>query len=90
MLPVWSLMGNENWCMSGYHAVSVLADAITKGIFSNVDEALDAMVSTPTVPYYEGVADYMNWAISRWTKAVRQLPPRWNMRMMTGPSIRLP
>ena len=33
MLPVWSLMGNENWCMSGYHAVSVLADAITKGIF---------------------------------------------------------
>lgn len=59
MLPVWSLMGNENWCMSGYHAVSVLADAITKGIFSNVDEALDAMVSTSTVPYYEGVADYM-------------------------------
>ena len=37
----------------------VLADAITKGIFSNVDEALDAMVSTSTVPYYEGVADYM-------------------------------
>ena len=52
-------MGNENWCMSGYHAVSVLADAITKGVFSNVDEALSAMVSTSTVPYYEGVADYM-------------------------------
>lgn len=30
MLPVWSHMGNENWCMSGYHAVSVLSDAITK------------------------------------------------------------
>lgn len=59
MLPVWSMMGNENWCMSGYHAVSVLADAITKGVFSNVDEALAAMVSTSTVPYYEGVADYM-------------------------------
>ena len=59
MLPIWSLMGNENWCMSGYHAVSVLADAITKGVFSNVDEALSAMVSTSTVPYYEGVADYM-------------------------------
>ena len=28
MLPVWSHMGNENWCMSGYHAVSVLADAV--------------------------------------------------------------
>lgn len=58
MLPIWSLMGNENWCMSGYHVVSVLADAITKGVFSNVDEAL-AMVSTSTVPYYEGIADYM-------------------------------
>ena len=31
MLPVWSLMGNENWCMSGYHAVSALADAVAKG-----------------------------------------------------------
>ena len=40
MLPVWSLMGNENWCMSGYHGVSVLADAIAKGVYSNVDEAL--------------------------------------------------
>ena len=59
MLPIWSLMGNENWCMSGYHAVSVLADAITKGVFLNVDEALAAMVSTSTVPYYEGIADYM-------------------------------
>lgn len=59
MLPVWSMMGNENWCMSGYHAVSVLADAITKGVFSNVDEVLAAMVSTSTVPYYEGISDYM-------------------------------
>lgn len=59
MLPVWSLMGNENWCMSGYHAVSVLADAITKKAFTNVDEALKAMVSTSTVPYYEGMTDYI-------------------------------
>ena len=59
MLPVWSLMGNENWCMSGYHAVSVLADAIAKGVYAHVDEALPVMVSTSTVPYYEGVADYM-------------------------------
>lgn len=59
MLPIWSHMGNENWCMSGYHSVSVLADALTKGIFTNSAEALDAMVSTSTVPYYEGLADYM-------------------------------
>ncbi len=59
MLPVWSHMANENWCMSGYHATSVLADAITKGVFKNTDEALKAMVRTSTLPYYEGLADYM-------------------------------
>ena len=30
LLPVWSHMGNENWCMIGYHATSVLADAYVK------------------------------------------------------------
>lgn len=59
MLPVWSHMGNENWCMSGYHAVSVLSDAVATGNFADSRAALDAMVSTSTVPYYEGVADYM-------------------------------
>lgn len=59
MLPVWSLMGNENWCMSGYHAVSVLADAITKNTFSNFKEALEAMVKTSNVSYYDGIADYL-------------------------------
>lgn len=28
MLPVWSHYANENWCMIGYHSVSVIADAI--------------------------------------------------------------
>jgi putative alpha-1,2-mannosidase len=32
MLPVWSHHANENWCMIGYHAVPVTADAIVKGI----------------------------------------------------------
>lgn len=60
MLPVWSLMGNENWCMSGYHAVSVLSDAMVKGVLKDhVTEALKAMETTSKVPYYEGVADYM-------------------------------
>ncbi len=59
MLPVWSLMGNENWCMSGYHAVSVLADAITKNTFSNAKAALEAMVKTSNVSYYDGIADYL-------------------------------
>lgn len=60
MLPVWSLMGNENWCMSGYHAVPVLADAIVTGNYDDRSgDALKAMISTSTVPYYEGVKEYM-------------------------------
>ncbi len=31
MLPIWSHYANENWCMIGYHAVSVIADAAVKG-----------------------------------------------------------
>ena len=31
MLPIWSHYANENWCMIGYHSVSVVADAIVKG-----------------------------------------------------------
>ena len=59
MLPVWSHMANENWCMSGYHAVPVLADAIIKGVYDASDEAFNAMVSTSTVPYYPGLGEYM-------------------------------
>jgi len=60
MLPVWSHMGNENWCMSGYHAVSVLSDALTKGLDIDRDEALEAMVRTSSVRYYAGLGDYMD------------------------------
>lgn len=31
-LPVWELASNETDCMIGYHAVSVIADAMAKGI----------------------------------------------------------
>lgn len=44
LLPVWELSSAENNCMSGYHAVPVLADAILKntpGI--NAERALEAM-----------------------------------------------
>ena len=52
-------MGNENWCMSGYHAVPVLSDAIVKGVYKASDDAFNAMVSTSTVPYYAGLGEYM-------------------------------
>ncbi len=59
LLPIWSLMANEGWCMSGYHAVSVISDALGAGADIDVERALDAMVSTSTVPYLEGVGAYM-------------------------------
>jgi predicted alpha-1,2-mannosidase len=60
MLPVWSHYANENWCMIGYHSVSVIADALVKGT-TDLDpaEALAACVSTSTVPYFDALGSYM-------------------------------
>ena len=52
-------MANDNWCMSGYHATSVLADAIAKGADVDKDEALKAMVTTSNVEYLDGVGEYL-------------------------------
>ncbi|MEO6303817.1 MAG: GH92 family glycosyl hydrolase, partial [Bacteroidia bacterium] len=38
-LPVWELSGNETDCMIGFHSVSVIADAMAKGI-NGFDTAL--------------------------------------------------
>ncbi|MBE6300521.1 MAG: glycoside hydrolase family 92 protein [Parabacteroides distasonis] len=61
MLPIWSHMGNENWCMRSYHSVSVLADAITKGLPIDKKEALEAMISTSNVPYFDYTAEYKKY-----------------------------
>jgi putative alpha-1,2-mannosidase len=60
MLPVWSHYGNENWCMIGYHSVSVIADAIVTGNLTGTEasRALDAMVQTADTGYYDGIAFY--------------------------------
>lgn len=43
-LPIWELAGNETYCMIGYHAVPVIADAYVKGIRGfDADKALEAM-----------------------------------------------
>lgn len=57
-LPVWSHMGNENWCMIGYHSVSVLADAVAKGLNIDKNLALEACVSSSNVNYYDGIDQY--------------------------------
>jgi predicted alpha-1,2-mannosidase len=61
MLPIWSHYANDNWCMSGYHSVSVIADAILKGNYmGDARAALEACVATATRRSYEGIGQYMD------------------------------
>ncbi len=60
LLPVWQFQGRETWCMIGYHAVPVIADAYMKGITGfDADEALDAMVKSASYAPYGGLNEYM-------------------------------
>ncbi|MCL1850066.1 MAG: GH92 family glycosyl hydrolase [Bacteroidetes bacterium] len=61
ILPQWSHFASENWCMIGYHAVSVLADAIAKSIPINVQESLEAMYASATLPYFDKTAEYLKY-----------------------------
>lgn len=61
MLPIWSHYANDNWCMSGYHSVSVIADAVSKGnINFDVNKALEASIATAHKRSYEGIGYYMD------------------------------
>ncbi len=63
-LPVWELAGNETECMIGYHSVSVISDAYTKGI-RNYDaiDLLNAMIATSKFDEY-GKKSFRNGFIS--------------------------
>ncbi|MCF4101870.1 GH92 family glycosyl hydrolase [Gillisia sp. M10.2A] len=62
MLPIWSHYANENWCMIGYHATSVIADAIAKKVGDfDIAHALKASVNTANVEYFDGLGDYMKY-----------------------------
>ncbi|MCD9020033.1 GH92 family glycosyl hydrolase [Parachryseolinea silvisoli] len=61
MLPVWSHYANENWCMIGYHSVSVICDAIIKGNFTgDANRALDACVATARYRKFDGIGYYID------------------------------
>jgi predicted alpha-1,2-mannosidase len=60
ILPVWSFGSAETWCMIGYHAVPVIADAYLKGIRGfDGNEAFEAMKASATYAPYDGLGDYM-------------------------------
>lgn len=62
MLPVWSHYANDNWCMTGYHAVTVLSDAVVKGINTfDAEQALAACIATSNNPYYDNIPAYKKY-----------------------------
>lgn len=61
MLPVWSNSANENWCMSGYHSVAVIADAIVKGNTGfDANKALEACIVTSKNRWFDGLGEYID------------------------------
>jgi predicted alpha-1,2-mannosidase len=59
LLPVWSLQGNETWCMIGYHAVPVIVDAYRNGVKGfDAARAYEAVKRTAMNPHYDNVATY--------------------------------
>jgi predicted alpha-1,2-mannosidase len=62
ILPVWSHYANENWCMIGYHATPVIADAYMKGIRGfDAQKALEACYRSATYAPYDGIGYYMKY-----------------------------
>ena len=62
MLPIWSHYANENWCMIGYHATSVIADALAKNVGDfKIEHALKASINTANVRYFDGLGDYIDY-----------------------------
>ena len=60
ILPVWQFQGIETWCMIGYHAVPILADAIMKDIPGfDKEAALRAMVASADYAPYGHLGEYM-------------------------------
>ena len=59
LLPIWYLMANEAWCMSGYHAVSVLSDVAKKIGIKDKKAMLKAMEETANNKWVEGLSDYI-------------------------------
>lgn len=60
ILPVWQYHGLETWCMIGYHAVPVIADAYMKGMKGiDAEAALKAMTASAEYGPYGGLRHYM-------------------------------
>ncbi len=58
LLPYWELHSGETWCMIGYHAIPVIADAWMKGIRNfDIEEGFKAMVHS-AMQDHQGLREY--------------------------------
>jgi predicted alpha-1,2-mannosidase len=60
-LPVWELAANETDTMIGYHAVSVIADAVAKGVGGfDLNLAYEAMKHSAELRQHRGLSAYID------------------------------
>lgn len=60
-LPVWELAANETDTMIGYHAVSVIADAVVKGVDGyDLKKAFEAMKQSAELREHRGLDVYID------------------------------
>jgi len=53
ILPVWGLAANETFCMIGYHAIPVIADAYINGVTGfDTEKALEAMIHSAELDHF--------------------------------------
>jgi predicted alpha-1,2-mannosidase len=58
LLPYWELASGETWCMIGYHAIPVIADAWVKGIRGyDAQKAFEAMKKS-AIQDHQGLDEY--------------------------------
>ena len=58
-LPVWNMWASETDMMIGYHAASVIAEAVLKGVPGiDAEEALEECVKTANLDGYRGIGLY--------------------------------
>ncbi|MBS1622540.1 MAG: GH92 family glycosyl hydrolase [Bacteroidetes bacterium] len=61
LLPIWELAGCETFCMTGYHAVPVIADAAMKGIsLTDANTAYEAMRHSAMMSHRD-MHQYFKW-----------------------------
>lgn len=72
-LPVWELAGHDNACMMGYSPVSVIVDAVRKGIPGiDAKAAFEAIKSVSLNPDKKSM--YANEAILPWLEKLNYVP----------------